>query len=114
MRTKRRNEGYLLVDHSNSPGLTDAEVGVMTRDAPSGAGKVKYEAAILGCAHCGMQSIRNPFRTRDRPYCAKCDAYVCDACKLAMVLTGRHRPMAMICDEIQQGRALPLLGAIHG
>ena len=66
MKTKRSQEGLLIIDHSASPG---------TEAVPEG--KV-VEAAIVTCAHCQRQVVLNPLRTRAREYCPKCDRYVCD------------------------------------
>ena len=113
MRTKRSHEGYIMVDHRESPGLTDAQ---MRAAYGGGSGRGLHEVPALNCAHCHKSMIVNPLRTRDRPWCRKCDAYVCDDCKLAMVLTEKHRPMSLICDEVQESaaRGLPILGATHG
>lgn len=117
MRVKQRaQEGYLALDHRASPGISERDVARMSPDAPPGAGRSLWEMPTLGCPHCGKQQIVNPLRTRDRPWCQKCDAYICDDCKLVMVTTGKHRPFTAIIDEIQ-GRAakgVPIIGAPNG
>jgi hypothetical protein len=64
--SKRRHEGYLIVDHRASPG-----------NALAGEGQV-YETPTVTCSHCGSVVILSPTRTRPRHYCFKCDHYVCD------------------------------------
>lgn len=66
MATKARHEGYLLIDHTDSPGA-----------GPIPGGQ-KFEAATVTCSHCCRVVILNPNRVRARSYCAKCDHYICD------------------------------------
>jgi len=75
----RSREGYLLIDHSASPGL---EPGFMERIGLYGAAGLgegrRFETATLTCCHCGGVVPINPMRSRPLPYCAKCDDYVCN------------------------------------
>mgnify|MGYP001573323576 CR=1 FL=1 len=59
MRSKRSLENYLLIDNRCS-------------------GEGMQEMPTLTCCHCHIQVKLNPMRTRDRHWCWKCDAYVCD------------------------------------
>jgi hypothetical protein len=79
MSSKRRHEGYLLVDQRESPGVPQ-EVLASTggRFHPMGTGGETFESATVTCAHCNVIVILNPNRTRERGYCYKCDQYVCD------------------------------------
>jgi hypothetical protein len=71
--------GYLVIDHSDSPGLRYEDIPERLRATTAIVGKgEKYERDIQFCAHCGSQVILNPLRTRPREYCTKCDHYVCD------------------------------------
>jgi hypothetical protein len=73
--------GEIVVDHRASPGLPE-DIARAAGYEPRlcGEGKV-YEAATMGCAHCTNVVLKNPLRTRDRHYCAKCSgAYICDPC----------------------------------
>lgn len=80
MSSLKRHEGYLLVDHSASPGLPEDVARMMGYDpALCREGKV-FEAATLTCKHCGNAWNKNPFRTRAREYCRLCDHYICDGC----------------------------------
>lgn len=118
MKTKRNHEGYLCVDHRESPGLTEAQMKWAYPEAPAGSGRALMEAPVLSCTHCTKALMVNPLRTRDRAWCRACDAYICDDCKLHMVVSGEHRPMAKICDEVQErfarGLDIPIIGAIYG
>jgi hypothetical protein len=87
MSSLKRHEGYLMVDHRFSPGLPP-EVARQAGYDPKHAGEGKlFEAASLTCSHCKTAYVKNPLRTRERAYCAKCDHYICDHCD-----TIRHQP----------------------
>lgn len=75
---KPRREGYLLIDHTFSPGLTPEELHAAGVKAPAVGADRKGEFATVTCCHCNVVVILNPLRTRARGYCPKCDAYVCD------------------------------------
>lgn len=78
MKSKRAAEGYLMIDHSASPGLPAGfmrSLGLEGLEAPCG---LKVESPTVTCAHCGTIVMLNPQRTRARGYCPKCDSYVCD------------------------------------
>ncbi len=73
-----RREGYLLIDHRNSPGVDYELIRSVGKDTPNvGAGQL-YESPTVTCCHCGVGVILNPNRSRPRGYCRKCDNYVCD------------------------------------
>lgn len=78
-----RHEGYLMVDHSASPGLTREEARACGYHdlVHCGEGQI-FEAATVTCAHCKMPYIKNPERVRPREYCKKCDHYICDFCHI--------------------------------
>lgn len=97
MNSKKRNEGYLLIDHSQSPGVSEEllqQSGIP--GAAVGPGKV-FEAATITCSHCQTMVILNPLRTRARNYCAKCDHYICDnpGCNAECL------PMSKVLDDLQ-------------
>lgn len=85
MSSKRRQEGYLLIDHRNSPGM------------PLVPGGTVFESATITCCHCQTVVILNPDRTRPRGYCQKCDHYICDnpVCHLEC------RPFKALADRVQ-------------
>ena len=80
MSTLRRHEGYLIIDHRESPGVTPELVQQRGLDPnPVIVGKDQvYESATVTCSHCGAVVILSPTRQRPRHYCVKCDHYVCD------------------------------------
>jgi hypothetical protein len=97
MKTKRRQEGHLLIDHRGSPGVSEA----LTHAAglPGSAGKGVFESATVRCSHCHATVILNPDRSRPRGWCASCDGYVCDnpACN-----TGTCLPQNKVLDIIEE------------
>jgi hypothetical protein len=99
MFSKRELEGYLEIDHRESPGITPelaAKVGRGT--IPVLAGTI-FKAATYNCSHCEALVVINPKRTRTRGYCPKCDRYVCDLCEAELVRTGVCRPFKQVLDE---------------
>lgn len=92
---KRAHEGYLLIDHRDSPGVPlDLLLSI---GLPPECGKGVYESPTVTCCHCNAVVILNPMRTRPRGYCAKCDAYVCDnhGCNVEC------RPFAKLLDDAE-------------
>jgi len=73
------HSGYLIIDHTNSPGIKESEIPDKLRLSTivTPEGKVN-ERDVQFCSHCGTAVIINPLRTRPRSYCAKCDHYICD------------------------------------
>jgi hypothetical protein len=84
----RSHEGYLLIDHRNSPGVPE-EVMVST-GLPTFAGKKDsvFECATFTCADCETVVYINPKRNRARGYCPKCDHYLCDDCEAERFASG--------------------------
>jgi hypothetical protein len=90
--------GYLMVDHRASPGLTKQEALQAGYDPKlAGEGKV-YEADTMTCSHCKNVVVKNPMRTRDRPYCRQCDHYICDVCAVKAKTEDVHMPFAKFID----------------
>lgn len=101
MPSLRRHEGYLLIDHSNSPGIPADLAAQWERAGFAVApGSTKLEAAVLTCAHCQQQLLMSKERVRDRGYCPKCDHYVCDRCSVP----GFCEPFAKIADAVADGK----------
>lgn len=97
MKTKRSQEGYLLIDNRASPGITQdfiQQSGMEVPFAPEGS---TYESATITCSHCNVIVILRPDRTRPRGYCAKCDHYVCDkpSCSVECI------PLSKVLDDLQ-------------
>lgn len=83
MKTKRSQEGYVLIDHRNSPGISPEFIAKNKLDAPAVGAGVTFESALSVCHHCHADVILNPNRSRERGWCWACDHYICDACNAA-------------------------------
>jgi hypothetical protein len=88
-----------MVDHRFSPGLPE-DVARQAGYDPKLCGEGKmYESATLTCSHCKISYVKNPFRTRDRSYCQKCDHYICDGCGYEAAQPEYvHLPYAKVVD----------------
>lgn len=97
--------GYLIIDHSESPGIKPEDVPPQLRNSTPivGAGEV-FERDIQFCSHCGSQVVLNPLRERPRSYCAKCDHYICDN----PICNKECQPLAKLLERVdnlnQQGK----------
>lgn len=99
MFSKRELEGYLLIDHRESPGITQAEAAQAGRGTiPVGKG-MRFESATTSCSNCRRLIVINPLRTRERFYCQKCDSYHCDECAGLTKITGVCKTMKQRLDE---------------
>jgi len=103
--SKKSTEGYLLVDHSASPGLPE-DVAIASGYDPTLCREGKrFEAASLTCDHCKVVVIKNPRRTRERPFCAKCHHYICDVCDLKRSQSDySHFPYDKFLDLTLEGK----------
>ena len=100
MPSLKRHEGYLLIDHRNSPGLTEEQTHAA--GLPPGAGQGLFEAPTSTCSHCQAIVVLNPDRKRERAYCAKCGRYLCDNCGAIYGLTRECRSIARTLDQAQE------------
>lgn len=108
--------GYLLVDHTNSPGLPeDVARASGYNPALCKEGK-RFEADTLTCAHCKVTVVKSPMRDTikmPRATCAKCDhKYICDLCAFHMTQPDyTHLPfekrVAQLYDVRERGLILP-------
>ena len=98
MFSKREAEGYLLVDHTDSPGIS-AEQAASVRSHLVVPGGTKLETATYNCTNCERMIVLNPLRTRERFYCQKCDGYHCDDCALITKVTGICKTMKQVVEE---------------
>jgi hypothetical protein len=106
MKTKKSQEGYLMVDHRASPGLPE-EVAIASGYDPKLAGEGKlFESATLTCAHCKVSVVKNLFRIRARSDCPKCDYhYICDGCAYQTTLPSySHLPYDKLVDLTIDGK----------
>lgn len=104
MPTKRSHEGYLIIDHRNSPGISGAMVNAIDASLPLSAGHGFFESATYTCSHCTRIVIMNPLRTRERGYCPACDHYVCDLCESVRLVKG-CKTFKQIVEEIKESAA---------
>lgn len=94
----RAHEGVLLLDHRNSPGLSDADMEAM--GMPAGAGKGVFECPSYTCSHCQTVVFMNPNRQRERAYCRGCEHLICDRCGAAKAAGAPCKTFKQVVDEI--------------
>jgi hypothetical protein len=76
------NEGYLMVDHRASPGLTPEQAIALGYSPGQVSEGQLLELKTNHCCHCGTVVIVNPDRIRERAFCQLCNKYICDICGL--------------------------------
>lgn len=86
MRSKQIHEGYVMIDHRASPGLSEEQALALGYNPQHVAEGQLFEAKTNHCSHCGTVVIINPLRTRERSYCSYCDKYICDNCGISSKL----------------------------
>ena len=84
--TKLINEGYIMIDHRASPGLSPDQARTLGYDPSHVSEGQLFETKTNHCSHCGTVVIMNPLRTRERSYCVSCNKYICDNCGISMKL----------------------------
>ena len=106
----KQHGGYLMVDHSASPGLPEDVARRFGYDPElCREGKV-YEADTKSCCHCGSVVILNLSRTRERHSCDKCSGrFICDGCAfLASQPDYVHVPLAKRVDDVKTMMGSPM------
>jgi hypothetical protein len=99
MFSKREMEGYVMIDHRDSPGFTQEEAARLGLGGlPVGRGTL-FQSPTITCHVCQAVVIINPDRSRSRGYCPKHNAYSCDACNAERVRTGICKPFQQVIDE---------------
>lgn len=86
--------GYLLIDHRDSPGVSEDFAQASGKDVIAVPGGTTLEADTYTCPHCNALVVKNPDRTRERAVCRKCMQVVCDSC------VGECVPFAKVLDEL--------------
>lgn len=99
MFTKRAREGYVMIDHRNSPGVP-VEMAVAAGLDPSAAGSTLFESATITCKHCNRPVVLNPNRSRGRHYCRSCDGYICDQCAVLKDCRPFERVLADVYTQL--------------
>lgn len=88
MKTKRSAEGVILIDHRNSPGLTEEFMRANKLDGPAVLAGHTFESALVVCHSCQRDVVLNPNRSRPKAWCRKHDAYLCDLCDQRRAASG--------------------------
>lgn len=112
MTSKLTKEGYLILDHRDSPGLSDE--ATHRAGLPPGAGRGVFEAPTYTCSHCCRVVVLNPNRRRDRAYCSRCDRYICDVCGAEMSRSGICKPFKQLVEEIQEAASKGIIVTDNG
>ena len=101
---QRDKEGYFVLDHRNSPGVSDA--AAVASGLPPGAGIGLFEAPTITCSHCNAIVVLNPKRNRERAFCTGCDHYICDGCGARRAANGGLcKTMKQVVEEILNASA---------
>src|SRR5215471_638169 len=98
MSSKRRHEGYVIIDHRAGPGVPGEMARFVGLPEKELRGGQVFESATITCSHCCAVVILNPDRQRPRGYCRKCDHYVCDKPECALECT----PWGAIRDALDK------------
>jgi hypothetical protein len=96
--SKFSQEGYLLLDNRQSPGISKEFIQASGKKVPFVPEGTLGEFSTITCSHCHAIVILNPLRNRTRGYCAKCDHFVCDlpGCRVGCF------PMKKVLDLLQE------------
>ena len=102
MVSKFSQQGEILIDHSDSPGLTPEWAAANGVTGPIVAGGKKYESGTKMCSHCGSHVLMHPMRSRPREWCRPCDAFLCEPCGLERKLnpSAPHRSYRQVLGEL--------------
>jgi hypothetical protein len=102
-----RDHGYLLIDHSASPGVPDWMAKMAGYDPRTVREGRRFEAKTLCCSHCKTHVVPNPWRT-ERASCPKCaHHYICDVCAFQATLPDySHTPFEKKLDSALAGKRL--------
>jgi len=91
-----KHEGYLLIDHRASPGISKGEVEKLRKlghNMPFIKEGSVLEYKTKRCAHCGGVVVFNPARAG---HCYKCDKFTCVGCSIL----GNCKPIEALADAI--------------
>lgn len=112
----KTREGYLLIDHQNSPGLPEDVARLSGYDPALAKEGKRFEAGTLTCSHCKSAVVKNPARTRERNYCQKCSGhYICDVCAYKASLPDySHIPFEKLINIINDKQNKLTIGDKYG
>lgn len=94
----RAHEGYILVDHRESPGVPDEQM--LPAGFPVGSGRGLFESATFTCPYCNAVVVLNPNRSRPRNYDAATNHLICDGCQSLKDTGVALKTMQQIADEL--------------
>lgn len=91
VKSLKRHFGWLMIDHSASPGIpadVALRIGMNPKDVAEG--KVA-EFDTVSCCHCGSHTVRVYLHTTranapSPDYCKFCDHYICRVCAFERTL----------------------------
>lgn len=89
--------GVFILDHKDSPGITEAEMRLAGIHHPGIQAGSILEFDTKTCGHCGSPVALNPKRKRDRGNCSSC-GYICDSCAVTYYADGTCRNRFKVAD----------------
>lgn len=103
MKNLNSHTGYLIIDHSESPGINENDVPQRLRSSTSivKEGEI-FERDTKNCSHCERLIILEPKRVRERARCHYCNHYICDECDRMLRVTGQCIPFKKVVDRAQE------------
>lgn len=105
MLRKVDREGYVEIDHRESPGITHEEAARVGSRIAVGAGQ-RLQAATWRCCGCEAQIVLLKERARSDNYCGACDSYMCDRCLLIKKVTGYHKPFWKVVEDFMRAQSV--------
>lgn len=112
--SKESHSGELFLDHRASPGIPAAKAEKMGIHPSAVKEGSVTTLRTRGCCHCGGAWVVNPWRTRPRYDCTKCDRDVCEGCAAAMREPGYvHRSFQEFADMIRSGKFVLIGGDLR-
>ena len=112
MKSLRHLEGELLIDHRDSPGISE-EAEVAMGLSPGSTAGVRFECATATCRHCQRVIMLRPDRSRERGFCRGCNHYICDACTSVYALDRVCRDIERQFDAILEEAYRKSAGQVH-
>lgn len=113
MFSKLELEGYLEIDHRESPGFTEKQAREARWGKTMPVGSKRFKLVTYRCCGCEAMIVVRSERTRERTWCRKCDRFMCDQCSWVLKVTGVHKPMNQIIDDfVKETANLPRCEAV--
>lgn len=111
------HRGYLEVDHTNSPGISEADIrkaGLTGKAVATPEGR-KFEADTFTCPHCTRPVLMNPLREHPRNICRQCMRTTCHSpgCVVDCVPFAKIIDTAQTQNERDQTKVLKTIAALR-